>query len=154
MNAALHKATMNQARLQHKTQTFPNSTNWENFRQQRNLVTKIKRKSIRIYFDERCPDNGSSYPKTFWDTVHPFFSDKGLKSSDNIQLLEGDTLLAKPTDTANVINKFFTNITSTIREHVSEATLELDDEEFISLSYDKYKDHPSVKIIAENHQLP
>ncbi len=47
MNAALHKAIMNKARLQHKTQTFSNSTNLENFRQQRNLVTKIKRKSIR-----------------------------------------------------------------------------------------------------------
>ncbi len=42
---------------------------------------------------------------------------------------------------------------SGIQEHVSEATLHLDDEEFICLSYDKYKDHPSVNNIAENHQL-
>ncbi len=81
------------------------------------------------------------------------FRQKG-KSSDNIQLLEGDTLLPKPTYTANVMNEYFTNITSTIGERVSEATLDLDDEEFISLSYDKYKDHPSVNNIAENHQLP
>ncbi len=52
------------------------------------------------------------------------------------------------------MNEFFTNITSTIGEPVCEATLDLDDEEFILLSYDKYKDHPSVKYIAENHQLP
>ncbi len=52
------------------------------------------------------------------------------------------------------MNEFFTNITSTIGEPVPEATLDLDDEEFISLSYDKYKDHPIVKNIAENHQLP
>ncbi len=52
------------------------------------------------------------------------------------------------------MNEFFTNITSTIGEPVSEATLDLDDEEFISLNYDKYKDHPSVKYITENHQLP
>ncbi len=90
----------------------------------------------------------------FWDTVHLFFSDKGVKSSDNIQLLEGDTLLTKPTDIANVMIEFFTNITSTIGEPVSETTLYLDDEEFISLSYDKYKDHPSVNDITENHQLP
>ncbi len=100
MNAALRKATMNKARLQHKTPKFPNITNRENFRQQRNLVTKIKRKSIRTYFHERWPDNGSLHPKTFWDTVHPFFSDKSVKSSDNIQLLEGDTLLTKTTDVA------------------------------------------------------
>ncbi len=47
----------------------------------------------------------------FWDTVHPFFSDKSVKSSDNIQLLEGDTLRIKPTDIANVMDEFFTNIT-------------------------------------------
>ncbi len=52
------------------------------------------------------------------------------------------------------MNEFFTNITSTIGEPVSEATLDLDDEDFISLSYDKYMDHSSVKNIAENHQLP
>ncbi len=52
------------------------------------------------------------------------------------------------------MNEFFTNITSTIGEPVSEATLDLDDEEFILLSYYKYKDHPSVIDIAENHQLP
>ncbi len=88
MNAALHKATMNKARLQQKTQKNSNCTNWENIRQQRNPVTKIKRKSIMTYFHERCPDNGSSHPKTFGDTVHPFFSDKRVKSSDNIQLLQ------------------------------------------------------------------
>ncbi len=117
MNAALYKVIMNKERLQHKTPNFPNSTNWDNFRQKRNLVTKIKRKSIRTYFRERCPDNGSSHPKTFWDTVHPFFSDNGVKWSDNIQLLEGDTLLTKPTDVANVMNEYFTNITSAIVTH-------------------------------------
>ncbi len=52
------------------------------------------------------------------------------------------------------MNEFFANITSTIGEPVSDATLDLDDDEFISLSYDKYKDHSSVKNIGENHQLP
>ncbi len=52
------------------------------------------------------------------------------------------------------MNESFTNITSTIGEPFSVATLDPDDEEFILLSYDKYKDHSSVKNIAENHQLP
>ncbi len=51
MNAALRKVTMNQARLQHKTPKCLNSTNWENFRQQRNLITKIKRK-LHQYTDK------------------------------------------------------------------------------------------------------
>ncbi len=43
------------------------------------------------------------------------------------------------------MNEFFTNITSTNGETVSEATLDLDDDEFIPLSYDKHKDDPCVK---------
>ncbi len=73
--------------------------------------------------------NRSSHPKTFWDTVHPFFSDKSVKSSDNIQLLEGDIpLTKKTTDIANVMSEFFPNITSTIGEPVYEATLDLHSE--------------------------
>jgi hypothetical protein len=32
--------------------------NWEAYRKQRNLVTKLKKQSIRTYFYERCVGNG------------------------------------------------------------------------------------------------
>ncbi len=44
--SVISKTTMNKARLQHKTKTFPNLTNLEYFWQQRILVTKVKRKLI------------------------------------------------------------------------------------------------------------
>ncbi len=49
------------------------------------------------------------------------------------------------------MNEIFTNIFATIGEPVTETTLNLDDEEVISLSYDQYKNHQSVKIIVEKH---
>jgi hypothetical protein len=41
--------------------------NWEKYRTQRNLVNKIKRKSTREYFIERCV--GGPKQKDFWPTA-------------------------------------------------------------------------------------
>ncbi len=61
-------------------------------------------------------------------------------------MFDGDT---KPSEVANVMNEFFTNITHTMCERFSEATLDLDNDEFIYLGYDDYKNHPSVNSIVE-----
>ncbi len=50
------------------------------------------------------------------------------KSSGTIQLLKGDTLVARPADTANVMNPLYVNITSTIGYLVTEDILEIDDD--------------------------
>ena len=51
------------------------SKNWGKFRKQRNLVTKIKRKSMKVYSLERC--SGGSKSCEFWKTVKHLFSEKG-----------------------------------------------------------------------------
>jgi hypothetical protein len=48
--------------------------NWEIYRKQRNLVTKIKRDSIKTYFYERTAGG----PKT---TIKPFLSGKTKNSN-------------------------------------------------------------------------
>ncbi len=117
MNSAYSKAIMNKARLQHRKDRLPNNTNWENFRIQRNLTTKLK--SARIYFHETCGDDGRSDSRTFYSTLRPFYSNKPPKSSGTIQLLEGDTLVTRPAVVANVMNPFYVNITSTIGDIVT-----------------------------------
>jgi hypothetical protein len=69
MKCTYRKSIMNKARLQHRKENFPNNTNWENFRVQRNLTTKLKRKSVRTYFHERCGDDGKSDSKTFYNVL-------------------------------------------------------------------------------------
>jgi hypothetical protein len=49
--------------------------NWDKYRTQRNLVKKIKRKSIREYFIERCV--GGPKLKDFWPTIKSFITNKG-----------------------------------------------------------------------------
>ncbi len=68
MNSIYKKAIMNKARLQHEKERFSNSKNCEHFRIQRNLTTKLKRKSVRMYFHERCGDDGKSDSRTIYST--------------------------------------------------------------------------------------
>jgi hypothetical protein len=48
----------------------------------RNLVNKIKRKSIREYFIERCV--GGPKQKDFWPTIKSFITNKGSYFENNI----------------------------------------------------------------------
>ena len=54
-----------------KFQNYRSACSWEKFRQQRNLVTKLKRKSVYQYFIERCVVGCKA--KDFWPTVKHFF---------------------------------------------------------------------------------
>jgi hypothetical protein len=54
MNKTLRRMTHNKF-LKDKSKK-----NWEAYRKQRNLVTKLKKQSIRTYFYERCV--GGQYP--------------------------------------------------------------------------------------------
>ncbi len=62
--------------------------------------------------------------------------------------------MTRPTGVANVMNPFYVNITLTIGDLVTDDILELDDDDFITHSQTKYKDHSSVKKILEKHPEP
>ena len=50
---------------------------WDKYRRQRNLVTKLKKKSMNNYFLERCTSGCKN--SNFWSTMKPFFSKKKKK---------------------------------------------------------------------------
>jgi hypothetical protein len=52
--------------------------NWETYRKQRNLVTKLKKTSIKTYFFERTA--GGPKSSTFYPTIKPFLSSFSYRS--------------------------------------------------------------------------
>jgi hypothetical protein len=76
MNKTLKQAIFKKRMLQNKYNFCKSSKNWENFRKQRNLVTKLRRKSINKYFIDRC--TGGCKSSNFWPTVKPFLTIKGV----------------------------------------------------------------------------
>ena len=79
--------------MYNKYNKYKTKSNWENYRQQRNLVTKTKKKSIKTYFFERCI--GGPKSKDFWPTIKPFITNKGSHFKNNILCEKDEIILSK-----------------------------------------------------------
>ena len=107
--------------------------NWEKYRTQRNLVNKIKRKSTREYFIERCV--GGPKQKDFWPTIKPFITNKGSYFENNIILTDDDRIVNDQTEVAETFNECFVNVAKDIGKDSCAVNQE----------------HPSVKVISEHN---
>ena len=107
MNSKLRKAIFKKSMSFNKYKTWRTPANWEAYRMQRNLCTKLKRLSIRHYFSERCA--GGPKSKDFWPTVKPFLSNKGLLKDPVIILSENDSIISNQISVASTLNEFFVN---------------------------------------------
>ncbi len=86
--------------------------NWSNFRKQRNLCERLKRKSVKKYMQDKCVDSKSN-PGDFWKIVSPHFSDKS-KSNSTIQLIENDKFISDPRDVVEVFNQNYSTVADSI----------------------------------------
>ena len=71
MNQELRHAIFKKKMLFNKYNKLRSRDNRDKYRTQRNLVNKIKRKSIREYFIERCV--GGPKQKDFWPTIKAIY---------------------------------------------------------------------------------
>ena len=130
------------AMLKRKCYKHSSKVNWDKFKKQRNLVSDLKRKSMHTYFDERCNiSNQSKNPKQFWDTICPFFSDKGARDY-NISLLSEDKLIANQQDVCELFNDYFINV-GTDANTVEDVPVLQTVQEII----DEHREHPSTRMI-------
>ena len=104
MNKSLKQAVYKKQMLFNKFQKYKTSKNWEKFRRQRNLVTKLKRKSANQYFLERCL--GGSKTKDFWSTVKPFLTNKGTHFQKDTILFEEGKLVNDQQEICEIFNNF------------------------------------------------
>lgn len=98
--------------LHNKYQKFRTTSCWQEYRKQRNLVTKCKRKSINQYFTERCL--GGPKSKDFWPTIKPFLTNKGNNTSKDTILSENDHIITDQQDICDIFNNFFVNVAKDI----------------------------------------
>ena len=79
--------------LFNKYKRVPSNMNWDNYRRQRNAVTKFKKQSMRHYFFERCA--GGPKSKGFWPTIKPFLFKKGSGGGSEIILSENEKTISQ-----------------------------------------------------------
>ena len=112
MNSRLRKAAFKKAQLFNTFTKWRTPANWERYRKQRNLTSKLKRQSVRSYFYERCADGPQS--KDFWPTVKPFLSNKGLLKDPVITLCENGKIVSDQLAVFDIMNDFYANVAGDI----------------------------------------
>ena len=146
MTKNLKKAIMNRSRLKNQCQE-----NKLAYNKQRNLCTSLLRKEKKNYFEgldtSKITDN-----KMFWKTVKPMFSNKNV-SKESITLVKDDEIISDSQKVAELFNNFFANIVTELNLAIDEDLLENVDHirNPITKATEKYKNHPSVKLISEKY---
>ena len=111
MNKELRGAIYKKKMYYNKFLQNKSDANWEVhvYRKQWNLVTKIKKNSIKTYFYERTA--GGPKSSTFYSTIKnkPFLSNNGIKSNNNIILFENEKIVNDPKEVhvSEIFNNFF-----------------------------------------------
>ena len=112
MNSRLRKAAFKKAQLFNKFNKWRTPANWERYRKQRNLTSKLKRQSVRSYFYERCA--GGPKSKDFWPTVKPFLSNKGLLKDPVITLCVNGKIVSDQSAVSGIMDVFYANVAGDI----------------------------------------
>ena len=122
----------------HKTRA---KEDWSNYKKQRNFFIDLLRNSKKTYF-QKLNIKESANNKTFWKTLKPFFSNKGL-NANKLLLREKDAVVADEKALVTMVNNYFVNITANL-------DLKRDSENFYDTPASvynikkKFQDHQSI----------
>ena len=135
MNGDLRRAVYKKRMLFNKYKNSRSAADWDNYRKQRNNVTKLKKQSMRVYFYERCA--GGPKSKDFWPTIKPFLSKKACGGGNEVILCEKDKIVSEQPEVCELFNDHFVNVAKDIGKSSDH-------------SKDDFSDHPSITKILEN----
>ena len=126
------KGMLHRRYLLHRTRV-----SWENYRRQRNKITKMKRQAIQEYFHKHCdqPKNPN-----FWNVIRPFMG-SGARGSDNIQLQEAGSVISNRNEVCETFNNYFISAAADVSEPDGLSLLQVND------IVTHYKDHRSIESI-------
>ena len=149
MTKDLSKEMMTRSRLRNNYLKDKTEENRLLYTQQRNKCVSFLRKTKINYYGnlnvKEITDN-----KKFWKTVKPFLSDKS-KTSDKIHFNENGELLNSESETAEVLNNFFSNIVKDLKipeyENFDHSFENVEDPVLRAIL--KYKNHPSITVIKK-----
>ena len=141
MTKSLRKAIMLRSRLKNNFNKQMSDKNWDNYKKQRNFCVILLRQTKDKYFRDINVKSISDYKK-FWKTIKPFFSNKVL-NTNNMMLVEDNEIVRKEEIIANIMNNYFTNITT----HLKLKPTKIDRKANLESIIDTFQNHESVQRI-------
>ena len=152
MNGKLRRAINVKNMLKRKFDKVGNKENWNNYRLQRNIVTKLRKNSINVYLAKKCnvntANNFNGYG--FWETIKPLISKNGGVKNDNIVLMKDDTVHTNPDKVATIFNTYFTNIAKEIGNGCSNYTNVNDNVSSFLVDYENHESIRNIKNFMES----
>ena len=149
MNKNISKAIMTRTRL---SNTFLRNRAPENriaYNQQRNFCVSLIRETKREYFNS-LNEKLVTENKLFWNTIKPFFSNKGA-TREKYTLIEEEEILDDDQKISTVFNDFFSNIVYNLNiPQYEDQNVNLDNiDDPLEIIKEKYKNHPSIVAILD-----
>ena len=143
---------MKRTRLRNRFLKDMSDSNRVAYNTQRNYCVYLIRKAKKSYYSnldhKKIVDN-----KTFWKTIKPFFTDKDV-NHDNITLVENEETVSDNKEISETLNNFFSEVVTNLNlPQYHDPTVNVDDiEDPVARTVDKYKNHPSIRLIKENYR--
>ena len=103
MNGELRRAINIRKMLKRKYDRCKTTVNWINYKNLRNIVTKLRKKSTNNYVQSKYSNTRGN----FWDTVKPLVSQKSLSKNDKIILMKDDNVVTEPNEVVSCFNNYF-----------------------------------------------
>ena len=146
-NKTLRNAWYKRSKLRNIYIKNKNENTWQNFKNQRNLCTSLKRKAKKDFFINKTKDRES-----FWKIFGPFITNKCHHSREDYIILKNGELISDKKEVANLFNDHYI--------HIIENTTGTKPETFKFDPYIKsidqivevYKEHPSILLIKDKMQ--
>ena len=89
-------------RLYKKFRRTPTSDNWNSYKEQRNKVTSLKRKSVKDFCFDAATDSSPGSVGLFWKKMKPLLPNrKPNAGADTIHLIEDGKVVSDPSSTFN-----------------------------------------------------
>ena len=136
---------MKRSRLRNKFLNTKSDIDRKAYNKKRNYVVSLLRNEKKNFYSNRNTkiviDN-----RTFWKTVKPFLSEKVTKHS-KIDLVEDDKIISRDDQIAKKFSEYFISIPILNMPSNGYKCPHSSEQDPILKILDKYKDHPSIKLI-------
>ena len=152
LNKRLRKEIMIRSRKRNIYNKDPTAYHWNQYRIQRNKCLSLIRKAKKDYYHSLSMKTLSNQRK-FWKTVRPIFSEKAYAEKISSIINDGD-IITDNEEIANIMNKFYTNITKSLDIHdipVAENEEHIMFDNAIDKIIHKFHSHPSVSRIKDTY---
>ena len=141
MTKSIRKAIMLRSRLKRNFNKKRSDENWDNYKKQRNFCVKLHRETKEKYFSD-INVKSISDNKKLWKTIKSFFSNRSL-NTNNMMLVESNEIVREEEIIVNIMNNYFTNITT----HLKLKLTKIDPKANLESIIDTFQNYESVQRI-------